>query len=171
MTDPDPLSLTEISFSSEAWAQDTEFSLEDLHTALKAVRQYFPLLIQKGHVDIVLGDDALLKSLNASYRQKDKPTNVLSFPQEDLKKGTYLPSQKFVLLGDIVLSYQTIKEESLTQHKVFSHHLKHLIIHGFLHLLGFDHEHAAEAEEMESLEIKILDSLNIPNPYKENEAE
>jgi probable rRNA maturation factor len=171
MTEPDPLPLTEISFNSDAWAQDSEFSLDDLHTALKAVRQYFPLLIQKGHVDIVLGDDTLLQNLNATYRHKDKPTNVLSFPQEDLKKGTYLPPQKFVLLGDIVLSYQTIKAESLAQQKAFSHHLKHLIIHGFLHLLGFDHEHTTEAEEMEAVEIEILDSLNIPNPYKEDEAE
>lgn len=171
MTDIDPLSLVEISVESEAWEKDPEFSLDHVYEALKAVRNHFPLLVERGHVDVVLGDDALLKELNSTYRHQDKPTNVLSFPQEELKKGTYLPLHDFVLLGDIVLSYPTIKAEAINQGKCFSHHLKHLIIHGFLHLLGFDHEIPFDADEMESLEVKILDSLNIPNPYKEDMCE
>lgn len=169
MTEPDPLSLIEISIEAEAWQQDAEFSLEDIEQALRAARRCFPVLARKGHVDVVLGDDDLLQSLNATYRHKNQPTNVLSFPQEDLKKGSYLPPEKFVLLGDIVLSYHTLKSEALAQRKAFPHHLKHLVVHGFLHLLGFDHEDLSDAEEMEAVEIKILDSLNIPNPYEEDE--
>ncbi|HCI48785.1 MAG: rRNA maturation RNase YbeY [Alphaproteobacteria bacterium RIFCSPLOWO2_01_FULL_45_8] len=171
MTGTNPLALAEISIKAEAWQQEAEFSVLDIETALAAVRRFFPLLVQKGHVDVVLGDDDLLQHLNATYCQKNKPTNVLSFPQEDLKKGSYLPPEKFVLLGDIVLSYQTIKAEAFSQHKAFSHHLKHLVVHGFLHLLGFDHEDPSDAAEMESLEIKILNSLNVPNPYEEDELE
>lgn len=170
MIEPDPLSLIEISFQSDQWEKDPEFSLEDIQSVLVAVRNYFPLLKGKGHVDVVLGDDAFLQQLNASYRSQNKPTNVLSFPQEELRKGTYLPSEEFVLLGDIVLSYPTIKAEALDQNKSFSHHLKHLIVHGFLHLLGFDHEEESDAQEMETLEVKILQSLNIPNPYQEGHS-
>lgn len=171
MTDADPLSLVEVSIEANAWEKDAEFSLTHIIEALEAVRSHFPVLAGRGHVDVILGDDALLQDLNTTYRHKNKPTNVLSFPQEDLKKGTYLPPHEFVLLGDIVLSHSTIKSESISQGKEFSHHLKHLVIHGFLHLLGFDHETLVEAEEMESLEIEILNSLNIPNPYKENMGE
>ena len=165
MTEPDPFSLMEISFQSELWEKDPEFSLEDIRLVLNTARNHFPLFRQQGHVDIVLGDDLFLQELNASYRSKNKPTNVLSFPQEELQKGTYLPCDEFMLLGDIVLSYPTIKAEALDQKKPFHNHLKHLVVHGFLHLLGFDHEETSDAEEMEALEIKILESLNIPNPY------
>jgi probable rRNA maturation factor len=171
MTDADPLSLVEVSIEASAWEKDAEFSLAHISEALAAVRAHFPILVEHGHVDVILGDDDLLQDLNTTYRHKNKPTNVLSFPQEDLKKGTYLPPHEFMLLGDIVLSHSTIKAESISQRKEFSHHLKHLIIHGFLHLLGFDHETSADAEEMESLEIEILNSLNIPNPYKEDMGE
>ena len=168
MTFPNALSLIEISSRSERWEEDPLFSQNDISDALKLAREKFPLFTEKGHVDIILGDNALLKELNATYLGKDNPTNVLSFPQEKLEKGTQLPSGDWILLGDIILSYETIKEEARVQDKPFSHHLKHLVVHGFLHLLGFDHEDEKEAQEMESLEIEILKSLSIPNPYKKD---
>lgn len=107
----------------------------------------------KGEVSVVLADDTFVQQLNKQYRGKDKPTNVLSFPNDDEP------------LGDIILAYDTIEREALAQDKSFRNHAIHLIIHGLLHLLGHDHERALEAEKMESAEIKILKKLGINNPY------
>ena len=104
---------------------------------------------------ILFTGDEEIKSFNATYRDKDKPTNVLSFPCEDIEG----------YVGDIILSYETVKAECLEQDKSFLDHSTHMIIHGFLHLLGFDHIQDDEAEEMEGHEVKILASLNIKNPY------
>lgn len=106
-------------------------------------------------VSVVLTNDQRIRQLNAKYRKKDKPTNVLSFPQDHE-----------ILLGDIILSYETIQREAEEQQKSFLHHLQHLCVHGFLHLLGHDHEEDEEAEEMEACEIKICKALNIGNPYQ-----
>lgn len=110
--------------------------------------------IDEAEASIVLADDDFVQILNRDYRGKDKPTNVLSFPQD-------LP-----LLGDIVLAYETIAREAEEQEKSFDDHLLHLTIHGTLHLLGFDHIDDDEAEEMEGLEIVILDQLGVKNPYE-----
>lgn len=105
-------------------------------------------------ISVVLTDDAEIQTLNKEWRGKDKPTNVLSFPQdEDL------------LLGDIILSLGTIENEARSQDKALADHTAHLIVHGLLHLLGYDHEDEGEAEEMESLEIAICAQLGIRNPY------
>lgn len=109
-------------------------------------------------ISIVLADNAFIQNLNRDYRGKDKPTNVLSFAQGD---------ENFTgSLGDIVLAYETIERESIAQQKTFSDHLTHLLVHGFLHLLGHDHEEDSAAETMESVEIEILKTLGIKNPYE-----
>jgi probable rRNA maturation factor len=106
--------------------------------------------------------------LNKSYLGKDKPTNVLSFPQYNLHNGdfsSYLKAKNRFFLGDIAVSYQRVYTESNEQAKAFLVHFVHLVIHGFLHRCGFDHIDDKQAEEMENLEIKILKELGIENPY------
>jgi probable rRNA maturation factor len=112
-------------------------------------------------VSLLFTDNAMIKELNAQWRAKDKPTNVLSFPAFPLKPGMAL----MPLLGDIVLAFETVQSEADQEHKPFDNHVSHLVVHGLLHLLGYDHETDIEAEEMEGLERKILARLAIPDPY------
>lgn len=122
-------------------------------------------------LSVSLVSDAQIKKINSQFRSKNKATNVLSFPALDenlireigLKK--LVSSSKYLFLGDIIISYETLKKESLAQKKEFRNHLTHLILHSILHLIGFDHENEKMAEEMEGCEIKILKKLNIKNPY------
>ena len=114
---------------------------------------------ENAELSIAFVDDARIQELNKQFRDKDKPTNVLSFPMEG------------IMLGDIVLARETIEREAKTQGKMFEHHLTHLIIHGFLHLLGYDHMDDESAVEMEAIEIEALAQLGIDNPYELNEPE
>lgn len=113
-------------------------------------------------LSMVFTDDAEIQTLNRDYREKDKPTNVLSFPQVDWDDVPPLP---FLGLGDNVFAYETIVREAQEQDKSVKDHLAHLIIHGLLHLCGYDHMEDDEAEEMEALEVEILSKLSIQNPY------
>ena len=112
-------------------------------------------------LSIVLADDALVHSLNQRWRGKDEPTNVLSFPAQ----GGKAPLEAPLLLGDVVLAYGRVAEEAAQQCKPLADHLRHLIVHGVLHLVGFDHEAPDEAERMEALEAAVLAGLGVPNPY------
>lgn len=107
---------------------------------------------------ILLTDDAAIQELNRNYRNKDKPTNVLSFATLDDPSETVLPGQPF-MLGDIAIAYQTMQKEADTEEKDLIDHFNLLIIHGVLHLLGFDHIDDSEAVEMEALEQRILSTL------------
>lgn len=117
----------------------------------------------KGPVEIslVLADDQFIQGLNRDYRDKDKPTNVLSFPQDPE------PDSAMINLGDVIMAHETIIKESKTQKKSFAEHVTHLVVHGILHLLEYDHETDEEAKEMETLEIRILERLDIKNPYED----
>jgi len=114
-----------------------------------------------------------MKKINFEFRQKNKPTNVLSFPALDenlirkvgIKKAVGPCNHLF--LGDVVISYETLKKESLAQKKKFHDHLTHLLLHSILHLISYDHEDEKMAKVMESLEIKILKTLKIKNPYQQ----
>lgn len=110
-------------------------------------------------VTIVLADDALVKELNHKFRQQNKSTNVLSFPCSD--DDPVVPGDTRTL-GDVVISFETTKKEAPNN---LPNHLSHLVVHGCLHLLGYDHEDDQEAQKMENLEIQILASLGIPDPY------
>jgi len=113
----------------------------------------------RAELAIVLTDDSAIRALNRAWRGIDKATNVLSFPTSRAGEGR-------ALLGDIVLAYETIAREAGRQRKPFAHHVAHLAVHGFLHLLGYDHERAADAEAMEQAERDILQRLAIPDPYR-----
>jgi probable rRNA maturation factor len=113
-------------------------------------------------ISIVLADDPMVRELNRDYRNQDKPTNVLSFPLGD--EGV-TPDGGMRMLGDVILSFETTAGEAAQQAKSLSAHTSHLVVHGVLHLIGFDHEEDGDAEEMETLERQILASLNIADPY------
>lgn len=120
-------------------------------------------------IDICLDSDAAVRILNRDWRGKDKPTNVLSFPGLEGGHAALLPPEAPRPLGDIVLAYETCIREADEQGKPFAHHVQHLVVHGVLHLLGFDHEREDEAAAMESLEIRVLAGLGLPDPYAERE--
>ena len=112
-------------------------------------------------LSIVLIDDAEQQQLNKEWRDIDKPTNVLSFPQIE-------PFGPVVgILGDIVLARETLEREALELDKPLTEHFTHLVVHGFLHILGYDHMDEGEALQMESLETQILATMGIPDPYHE----
>lgn len=123
--------------------------------ALDAAAQVAP--VGEGNLALLLADDAALHQLNLDFRGKDKPTDVLSFPS--------LPMDR-PFLGDIAVAWGVSAADARLQGKAPEDHLVHLLIHGYLHLLGFDHETDDEAAEMEALEIKALASLDIANPYQ-----
>ncbi len=114
-------------------------------------------------LSLVFADDERVQELNADYRGKPAPTNVLSFPA-DLPGN--VPEGQARLLGDVVVAFETISQEAAAQGKTFENHLCHLIVHGVLHLLGYDHEIDSSADKMEALEIAALAQVNVPNPYK-----
>ena len=114
-------------------------------------------------VDVTLSDDAEQRRLNRKYRGQDVPTNVLAFPQG--APNAPHPDGP-ILLGDVVLAFETVRREAAEQQKPITNHLRHLVVHGVLHLLGFDHEKAAEAAAMEAREIEILAKLGVPDPYR-----
>lgn len=113
-------------------------------------------------ISILLADDAAVRALNRQHRGQDKSTNVLSFPIGDADGGGDMP----VMLGDVVLASGVVAREASAQGKPIDAHLRHLVVHGVLHLLGYDHETDPDAESMESLEVEILEKLAVPNPYR-----
>ena len=117
-------------------------------------------------LSILITDNQNIKVLNEKFRKIKKETNVLSFPQVDLTLTK--PSHKLILLGDIVLSLEKIRQESKFYSKTFEDHFSHLVLHGFMHLLGFNHEDHTEAKLMEEKETQILSKLMIKNPYMIN---
>jgi probable rRNA maturation factor len=116
-------------------------------------------------VSVMLADDPQIRELNRTWRAKDKPTNVLSFPAPE-QPGAEGPRH----LGDLALAYETLVREAEEESKALADHFAHLIVHGILHLLGHDHEDEAEAETMEALEVKALATLGIADPYRDMAA-
>lgn len=151
-------------YSDISWstADNMRYSLSELDSlTIKPV----PFIEEKfglkegTEVSVTYTNSKEIRSLNKQYRSVDKPTNVLSFPCD------YIHG----MLGDIVLAVDVIEEEAKEQGKIFEDHFIHLVVHSFLHLLGYDHIKDAEAEEMEALEVEILKALRIRNPYLEIE--
>jgi len=150
----------DILIEDEAWHAVN--GLEDLtRSGLLAALAVAGLSYREAEVCVLFTDDEEVRRLNAEYRGKDKPTNVLSFPAGGGPQVADAP----VMLGDIVLARSVVEKEALQQGKPLANHLTHLIVHGMLHLAGFDHEQDDEAETMEALEIEALARLGLPNPY------
>ncbi len=152
----------DIDLSLEAGDWPSEAELAALADAAVAAA-LAELGVKGGHseLSILFTDDAHIRALNAEWRGKDKATNVLSFPAFPVAPGDALSP----MLGDIVLAAETVRAESVLESKSFDHHLTHLVVHGLLHLLGYDHETDDDAEEMEALERRILARLAIADPY------
>lgn len=119
-------------------------------------------------INLSLSNNDEVRRLNAEFRGKDRPTNVLSFANiDDDNFAEELENAEEVELGDIIVALETLEEEALQKGISLKDHFAHLLIHGILHLFGYDHQDDDEADEMEAVEIKILSVLNIDNPYAE----
>jgi probable rRNA maturation factor len=144
-----------------SWPPEEELA-ELARQAIRGVLAAIGRTDARSELSIVFSDDAHVRALNAGWRGKDAPTNVLSFPAfAHGSRGSVPP-----MLGDIVLAAETVAREAGAEDKPLAHHLTHLIVHGILHLIGYDHDSDAEAEEMEDLERRILAGLDIPDPYR-----
>ena len=135
-----------------------------IRAAIAGAAKARPTEISGAEVSVLLCDDAAIAALNARWRGHEGPTNVLSFPaprSEGNARGADQPTP----LGDIAIAYETTAREAADHGKPLPDHLAHLAVHGFLHLLGYDHELEGEAERMERLERDILAEIGIPNPY------
>ena len=126
-------------------------------------KQPFPKMPPE--VSLVFTDDASIREINAEWRNQDKPTNVLSFPAFPLTPGK-MPGP---MLGDIILARETLVREAQALGKPFDEHLSHLLVHGFLHLFGYDHMEENDAERMEGLETRILAGLGLSDPYGDSD--
>jgi len=115
-------------------------------------------------LSIVLADDGRVRELNRDYRNRDQPTNVLSFPADD-ENATHIPGRPR-MLGDVIVALETTEREARDSGKPLADHLAHLVVHGVLHLLGLNHRTEAEAETMEDKEREILSSLGVKDPYR-----
>ena len=146
-----------------AWHQEDDKIQNICIDTSRAVFDYLNGSLESKNVivSILLSDDEKMRSLNKLYCDKDRPTNVLSFSSS----GPRVSGAPF-LLGDIVLSFTTIRAESMKSTRPFLHHLQHLLVHGCLHLMGFNHENSADAERMEFFEAIILENLGVSNPYQ-----
>jgi probable rRNA maturation factor len=152
---------------SEAW-QALGDAPAICHGAALAALDAAAATLGDSEISIVLGDDVLLRQLNHHWRDKDSPTNVLSFPAQDFAAVVPAPPAGAALpLGDVILAYETIAREAAEQRKQIGDHLAHLVVHGVLHLVGFDHEAPEAAERMERLERDVLAGIGIADPYRE----
>lgn len=144
--------MIEVEIEADAWLsalpEAEAVAMRAAEAALGAV---------EGDVVVLLTDDRTVRDLNDRFREKDRPTNVLSFPATE----SAAPH-----LGDLVLAFGVCREEAAAQGKTLADHLSHLVVHGVLHLLGRDHEAEAEAEAMEAEERTILAALGVPDPYE-----
>ena len=153
MSSAPPMAEVEVLVEAEDWAS----RLADVSgLAARAAEAALAAADARGGLAVLLADDDRLAGLNAAFRGRSGPTNVLSFPAPANPEGW---------LGDVALSFGTCLREAEAQDKRLEHHLQHLVAHGVLHLVGYDHETEAEASVMEGLEIKVLAGLGTPDPY------
>jgi probable rRNA maturation factor len=167
--------ITEVVVSAESWQSEPDAEAI-VQRAIAVASVAADADIGHAEIAVMLTDDATIRTLNKDFRGIDKPTNVLSFPAPEIGGGQDEggrdegdQDEAPRALGDIAIAYETLRREADEEGKPFTHHLSHLAVHGFLHLIGYDHETDDEAEVMEALEVEILTQLGIPDPYAERE--
>ena len=155
--------MTDVLVTADCWQVEPEAEAV-IQRAIAAAAELVDEDVADAEIAVMLTDDPGIRTLNANWRGIDKPTNVLSFPalQPECDRK---PGDAPRMLGDIAIAYQTLRREADEEAKPFDHHLSHLAVHGFLHLIGYDHEEDDQAEDMEALETQILAQLGIPDPY------
>jgi probable rRNA maturation factor len=161
------LPMTEVLVVADCWQNEPDAETV-IQRAIAAAAESVDADVGDAELAVMLTDDPGIRTLNSNWRGIDKPTNVLSFPALQPESAPK-PGDAPRMLGDIAIAYETTKREADEEGKPFPHHLSHLAIHGFLHLIGYDHENDTDAEEMESLETEILEQLGIPDPYADRE--
>ena len=161
------LPLTEVLVVADCWQAEPGAEAV-IDRAIAAAAELADADVGEAELAVMLTDDAGIRTLNNNWRGIDKPTNVLSFPALQ-PTGAGDPDDAPRMLGDIAIAYETTRKEADDEQKPFDHHLSHLAVHGFLHLIGYDHENDGEAETMETLETEILAQLGIPDPYADRE--
>jgi probable rRNA maturation factor len=157
--------LSEVLVVADCWQAEPEAETV-IHRTVAAAAAFISADLGDAELAIMLTDDAGVRTLNRNWRGIDKATNVLSFPALQ-PSGSRGADDAPRMLGDIAIAYETTRREADDEQKPFDHHLSHLAVHGFLHLVGYDHENDAEAETMEEIEREILSQLGIPDPYAE----
>ncbi len=159
------LPILDILIVADCWQAEPQAE-SVIDRAITAAAEFVTVDVGDSELAVMLTDDAGITTLNRNWRGMDKPTNVLSFPALQ-PRGPRNPDDPPRMLGDIAIAYETTRKEADEEQRPFEHHLSHLAVHGFLHLIGHDHEQDQEAETMESLEREILSQLGIPDPYAE----
>jgi probable rRNA maturation factor len=166
---PIALPMTEVLVVADCWQAEPDAEAV-VHRAIAAAAETVDADTGDAELAVMLTDDPGIRTLNSNWRGIDKPTNVLSFPALQ-PTGAGGPDDAPRMLGDIAIAYETTRKEADDEQKPFDHHLSHLAVHGFLHLIGYDHEKDDDAEAMETLEQQILAQLGIPNPYADRDPD
>src|ERR1700716_4064765 len=164
------LPSTEVLVVADGWRTEPDAEAvihRAIATAAEIVNAGPNKAVGEAELAVMLTDDAGIRTLNNNWRGIDKPTNVLSFPALQPTAGA--PPAAPRIPGDIATAYETTRKEADDEEKPFDHHLSHLAVHGFLHLIGYDHEKDDDAEAMEALEREILEQLGIPDPYADRD--
>jgi len=162
------LPITEVLVVADCWLNEPDVEAV-IQRAIAVAAEMVDADTSEAELAVMLTDDGGIRTLNKNWRGLDKPTNVLSFPALQLTTERSSQDDAPRMLGDIAIAYETTRREADDEQKRFDHHLSHLAIHGFLHLIGYDHEKDQDAETMETLEREILAQLDIPDPYAERE--
>ena len=162
------LPITEVLVVADCWQNEPDVEAV-IERAIAVAAEMVDADTGEAELAVMLTDDGGIRTLNKNWRGIDKPTNVLSFPA--LQPAAGAPDDAPRMLGDIAIAYQTTRKEADDEQKPFDHHLSHLAVHGFLHLIGYDHEKDDDADAMESLEQEILAQLGIPDPYADRDPD
>ncbi len=153
-----------VSVPCKAWRRAVPAAERMCRRAARAALSAAPPDAARSEASVVLADDVLVRRLNRQYGDRDKATNVLSFPVAG--GGAPAPGAP-TMLGDVIVAFETATAEAKAENKPLGDHLCHLVVHGMLHLLGHDHATAAAARRMEGLEVRVLNGLGVASPYPE----